>query len=124
MAKFSIKQLEKKCDCLKAVHKKLRSKKAKNVKKAVDSMSDEAIDTICQLIQNLIYRNVGIPNKKLKSILKILEPQSKKMLYLSNKSNSIKRKRNIIKQEGGAIGAVIARALPTLISLISTFLSK
>lgn len=116
-------KLKKKCKCLHAVQGVL-TKKNVNLSNAVDCMSDETIDTICQLMQNVIYRNIGLSKLKQSKLRKLIKPRAAKMKYLTKASNNMQKKRKILKQEGGAIGAIIAKALPTIISFVSSMFTK
>lgn len=94
-------------------------------KEILPLLKSSHVNLICTLCRNVLFSKLGLKlNKKsIEKIKKHTEKHKKSYLQLSNKNLGIKKKKQIISQRGGFIGALVGLAIPLISSLV-TALSK
>ena len=79
------------------------------------ALSNKEVKLLCEVCLNLVHGHLKVQNpttfNKLKKHRKLLSD-------LADKRKSIKRKRQLINQKGGFIGALAAAALPIIVDQV------
>ena len=98
----------------------------KNLKKSqwsviIDDLSDHGIDLLCHCIYNIVFEDHKLKRGTKNKLRRILNGKEKELEFLSNRGNSIKRRRDVLvnKQFGGGIlTLLLSVALPVLTTLL------
>ena len=93
---------------------------SKDCKYIVQGSSDQFIKLLTQICVNVmnktLTRNEGDAVKK-------LSPYKKDLIAITKPKTPLKKKRKILEQKGGFIGALLSIALPVITSLIGRLVS-
>ena len=80
-------------------------------------LNQEALDVICCAAHNVLFENWNLKKSQKRKLMKVLKERD--MKALSNKTNSIQRRRKIIIQYGGSpLSLILSTAIPILTSLL------
>lgn len=87
----------------------------------ISSLSDEAIDNLCESIYNVIYTDLNLTKHKKRHLKNSLKKccNSKRLREISDKKNSISKRRKALQQEGRGLPILLAAAIPFLTNLLS-----
>lgn len=91
---------------------KSKTKKRRNA--LVDLGDSSEIKAVAEIIANVLEGNVALDENQLRK----LRRHKKKLRLIAQKRHSVKRKKALIKQTGGIIGALIPLAISTVASLV------
>jgi hypothetical protein len=105
---------QKKLDFLTAL-KKLKPNHRCSV---VNYLNDDGIETLCEIVHNVVHKDIKLSSSKKAKIRKEFGGHRKKLAYLGNKKNDIVEKRKILKQNGGFLGTLLTIAIPIIADLI------
>ena len=95
---------------------KVLSKAPKRLRVAVLNNSDnQLIKALCEVIHNVLQGKVKLSAKQIKQ----LKRYHKLLFAVTKKSTSVKRKREILVQQGGFLTALLPPAIALLASLLS-----
>lgn len=92
-----------------------KSKKKRD--KLIEVASPSDISAISEIIANSLAGNVPLKSKHVSKMRR----HRKKLRLISQKRYPVKRKKALIKQTGGILGAIIPLALQTITSLFKKF---
>jgi hypothetical protein len=87
----------------------------------IAGVSDNVIKLMSQICVNLMNKNLVRDESH---ALKRLKPYRKELVAITKAKTPLKKKRQILQQKGGFIGALLSIALPILSSLIGGLVSK
>ncbi len=80
----------------------------------IDGANKELVDTICECADNILDGNVNLTDNEYKR----LSRYQKQLRTLRDKTTPLKRKKDIIVQEGGFLGALLTPIIAIAGSLI------
>ena len=72
------------------------------------------METIGEIARNILKGNILIPTPSFKR----LKPHKSKLLYLTRKKPSLKKKKQVLNQEGGFLPALASLIAPLAIDLL------
>ena len=100
--------------------KTLQKLKGDEFSNLVDHLDDGSVDSICECVYNLVYKDLNIPSKKRNHVKKYLKSNCSvhRLKTIANKKNSVFKRRRALKQEGKGLPFLLATALPFLANLI------
>ena len=104
--------------------KVLKKLKPDQLSTLIKFLNTDSIDCIGECCYNLLYTNLGLKKKTKKRIQNTLRGKEKIIKILSNRTNSIDRRKKILKQNGGFIGVLAATVLPIIADLIYNAVKK
>ena len=89
--------------------KSLKKLSAGERKDLIAKLSDKAIDDFSEIVYNLINCDFGLSEKRIKNLKHHLKPCQKDLKFISNKQNSINKRRfRLKKQAGSGIGVLLS----------------
>ena len=106
--------------------KSLSKMKSDEIAHSVDCLSDQTIDGICECVYNVIFTDLKLSPRK-KSILKKHLKQKcsiQRLKKITNKSWPVSKRRLLLKQEGSGLPLLLMTAVPFIIDLIKSAVSK
>ena len=89
----------------------------------INMLDADSIHSICECLHNLFKNNIDLSEKKCLSIRKRFEPHKKEIKDLINAQSTLKRRKNILKNDqiGNGLFTVLASVvLPAIISAIAS----
>ena len=92
---------------------------AKGKKLNIKKLPNSGINAICECLYNALWSD-HLSKKSIYKLEHLPESTKKDIRFLAEtpKSKKLNKKKKLIKQHGGSIGAVIATVLPTLLELL------
>lgn len=89
-------------------------------------MDNDAFHFMCGQIRKSIEHpeSLKLPSARLKRLRTALEPDAKKLKYLTSKSGNIKKKRKVVRQSGQGLGMLVGILAPILINLVKDLVTK
>lgn len=81
-------------------------------------LSDKAVDILSECVYNIVKGN-KLNEKQYKRLKKKLYARKHNLRLISNNNITASRRRKALSQEGGALGTILATAIPIITSLIS-----
>ena len=116
---------EKKPNFLAAKHRDYLSllasfKNKKNQRnKLIDLAEKEQVDSLTEVVRNILRGNIALSKRQLSQ----LRRHRHALRSLAQKRYSINKKKSILKQKGGLIGAILPMALKALTSIFPALIS-
>ena len=95
-------------------------RRSKSSQKQIKGLTESELKAVCEVCSNLLHGNLKI-SKESKIKLKRFKRPIKE---LSNRRISIKRKQEVINQQGGFLTTIAGIALPLLTDLLISTISK
>ena len=89
----------------------LKDSSGKQRKALVDSATNSQIDAICSCADNLLSQRIPLSPRARQR----LRPYKSAIRVLADRSVSRQRKRRVLNQKGGFIGALLSTVLPTVL---------
>lgn len=102
----------------------LKKLNATDREKLIHHLNDGAIGILSESVHNFVNVDIGLPSRKLKELKLRLYPSKRNLNKIASRNTSIKRKREILTQEGGSLGLILSAAIPLITSLISSLKRK
>jgi len=99
---------------------KLRKNDLTNV---LSHLDDDGVNMLCECIYNCISGN-KLSTQKQKKLKRALRGKKHLYRYLSKKGNSLRVKRKLLPQIGGALPLILTTVLPVVVDLISSLFKK
>ena len=84
-------------------------------KALLKALSNKEVKLLCEVCLNLVHGHLKVQNQ---TTFNKLKKHRKLLSDLADKRKSIKRKRQLINQKGGFIGALAAAALPIIVDQV------
>lgn len=99
----------------------LRKMKAHDIPKLIDHLDDKSIDSICECCYNIIHTNFNIPSRKKNKLRNHIKTNCsmQRLKTICDKGTPVFKRRKALKQEGKGLPAILATAIPLLISLFT-----
>jgi hypothetical protein len=84
-------------------------------------LDDRSVDLICECVYNTIYTDMNLPNKTKKKLKTHLRKHCclKNLKVITNKKNSVSKRREALKQEGKGIPFILSAILPLITKLFT-----
>lgn len=92
--------------------------RGKQRKEMISHASKGQIEAISEVALNLLKGNIMVPN----SSFKRLKPHKSKLLYLTRKTPSLKKKKEVLNQQGGFLPALASLIAPFALDLLGKVL--
>jgi hypothetical protein len=103
----------------------LKSAHASEKGAALDLLSDNGIHRICESVKNTLFCKRPLGAAKKDKLRKLLAKHTPSLRVVANRDVPVSRKRRLLKQQsGGFISAILGVALPLLIQIIASAVSK
>ncbi len=88
-------------------------------------LSDNSIDDLCEVLYNLSFSKLKIHPSRRRRLKRLIGNHLAVYHKITNKKSSTKhRRRLLVNQSGGSLGAIIAAGLPIIIDLVSRVFKK
>lgn len=116
---FKKKDLQKRLELFSALNKLPK----KLLQTITPFLSSECTDYICEALYNTINVDLNLKEKDKRRLRKAYN-KCNNISSLCNKSTHIHKKRQLLKQKGGFLGALLGVAIPTIVQLISSLTKK
>lgn len=102
----------------------LKSIKSKDRDLIIQHLDDQAIDDVCECVYNVIYTDLNLSKATQLKIKRFIKTNCSKnrLKVITNKRAPLSKRKAAIRQEGGNIFMLIARALPFLYNTISSLI--
>jgi len=85
----------------------------------IDSLSDNAVDDICECVHNVVNTNLNFDRKKIKHLKGHIKKNCcvRRIKTIVNKKTPLSKRRKALKMEGKGLPMLLASVVPFLISL-------
>lgn len=90
----------------------------------IQYLSDEAADLLCEAVYNTVNVDLGLKGKKKQNLVKSLKSCGSKIHLLCKRHTNINRRKKILSQEGGFLGALLSAVIPTIGSLLGSAFTR
>ena len=100
--------------------------KSKNIQGVIDSLNDKSINSVCECLYNIIYKDLNLPPKKLNALRRHIKKkcQAKRLKLICCKKHPVSKRRELLKQEGSGLPLLLLTAVPFIIDMITRLTSK
>ena len=100
---------------------RLSPEKQKSILRFLDN---DAIDLLCECTHNLIFTDLGLSCAEKRKLKGKIVGKEKLLKFISKRSNKHSRRKKKLLQTGGALGTILAIAVPILADLIMRATTK
>ena len=93
---------------------------------SINCLNDDTIDGICECVYNVIFTDLNLTQRKKTTLKKHLKKSCciKKIKQITNKTNPVFKRRELLKQQGSGLPMLLMTAVPFLIDLVKSAFSK
>ena len=95
--------------------KRLKAKERSHIIKFLDK---DAIDIVGECIHNVLFENCNLKNKTKIDLRRKFKSKEKQLRILADRRKPFQKRKSVLIQEGGSIGAILGIALPLLTNLL------
>ena len=103
----------------------LKKLKKDDLKEILLHLSDDSIDHICEVLYNISYSQINMPQSKKRHLRKILEEHRKVYNKITNRARPVTERRKLLQnQSGGSFANLLTAIVPVLMDLVHLFKQK
>ena len=89
-------------------------------KNLIHFLDESGVNVLGELTHNLInnYKNLNLTNKTINKLKNKYKNKRKSLKILADKSKPLKKRKSVLKQEGGSLGLLLKIGLPLISQLL------
>ena len=99
----------------------LKKLDAKDVSSVMDFLTDDAIDSVCECVYNILNTDISLSPRKKLHLKKFIKSNCSihRLHKISKKTLSVSKRRQALKQEGKGLPLILASVIPFLANLFT-----